>query len=112
MPAARRDALPLAPLLHAYASAGLPNLAQLHALPGLGRRFAAILGASARFLYSDFLDTAPPAKLLDALSRFHAEVMPLPLHGATVAARAGFLRHAVSFLLRGEGTWPSKLAAV
>ncbi|MBY0230493.1 MAG: DUF2461 domain-containing protein, partial [Gemmataceae bacterium] len=112
MPAPRRDALPLAPLLHAYVSPGVPSLSRLHDLPGLGKRVAAVLGASARFLYSDFLDSAPPAKLLDALLRFHDEVVPLPLHAPTLQARAGFLRHAVSFLLRGEGTPSAKLAAV
>lgn len=108
---ARRDAPPLAPLVHAFASRTVATLAQLHDLPGLGRRFNAVLGASARFLFTGFLDTATPAQLLDALTRFHDLAVPLPLHAGTLTARAGFLRHAVAFLLRGEGTWPTKLNA-
>ena len=52
--------LPLLPLLHAYA-ARRPSLAELGRLPDLGPRFAAVLGASARFLYGDFLDHAKDA---------------------------------------------------
>ena len=48
-----RETLPLVPLLHAYQAAGLPTPAVLHALPGLGPRFAAVLGGTARFLYAD-----------------------------------------------------------
>src|SRR5262249_48205020 len=50
------EQLPLVPLLHAYTRAGLPTVADLHHVPGLGSRFAAILSASARFLYADFVD--------------------------------------------------------
>jgi hypothetical protein len=48
--------MPLAPLLHAHAAAGLPSPGVLRQLAGLGPRFSAVLGATARFLYTDFLD--------------------------------------------------------
>ena len=68
-----REALPLAPLLHAHVAAGLPSPGVLHQLPGLGPRFSAILGATARFLYTDFLDRAPDEQLREALVRFFRE---------------------------------------
>ncbi len=106
-----RRGLPLGPLLHAYRAAGLPSIVELHRLPGLGGRFAAVLGASARFLYTDYLDKAVPDDFRDALGRFYrATVSPAP-HGATVVARAGFLRHAVSHLLNGSESAPQRLAA-
>ena len=106
-----RRGLPLGPLLHAYRAAGLPSIAELHRLPGLGARFAAVLGASARFLFTDYLDKAVPDDFRDALGRFYrATVSPAP-HGATVAGRAGFLRHAVSHLLNGSESAPQRLAA-
>src|SRR5579884_878747 len=46
-----RQHLPLAPLLHAYTRAGVPSLGELHQLPGLGPRCAAILSATAKFLF-------------------------------------------------------------
>ena len=106
-----RRGLPLGPLLHAYRAAGLPSIAELHRLPGLGGRFAAVLGASARFLYADYLDKAKPDDFRDALARFYAATVSPAPHAATVAARAGFLRHAVSQLLHGSESPARRLAA-
>ena len=51
-------ALPLLPLLYAYA-ARRPSLAELGRLPDLGPRFAAVLGASARWAFHSSSITAP-----------------------------------------------------
>jgi hypothetical protein len=106
-----RDALPLPPLLHAYVRAGVPTLAELHQLPGLGPRFAAVLSATARFLFADFLDLASDDDLRDALGRFYTAVVPQPLHLDTLRRRAGFVRYALGHLLRGEGPLPQRLHA-
>jgi hypothetical protein len=105
-----REALPLVPLLHAYSAAGLPTLAELHHVPGLGPRFAAVLSATAKFLYADFLDRAADADVRDALERFGTAVAP-PLHLETLRRRCGFVRHAVVHLLRGQGPLPERLQA-
>ena len=42
------------------------SLAELHQLPGVGPRFAAILSGTARFLYTDFLDRASDDAFRDA----------------------------------------------
>src|SRR5262249_53335350 len=106
-----REALPLVPLLHAYLAAGLPTPAALHALPGLGPRFAAILGATARFLYSDFLHRASDDEVRDALDRFYQAVVPLPLHANALRRRAGFVRHALIALLHGQDSPSRKIDA-
>src|SRR5947209_1897813 len=85
-------ALPLGPLLHAYPAAGPPSIAELHRLPGLGPRFAAVLGATARFLYADYLDRASDDNFRDALVRFYESSVPAPLHADTLRRRAGFVR--------------------
>jgi MoxR-like ATPase len=109
--ASNRRGLPPQPLLHAYSSRGLPSIAELHQLPGLGSRFAAILGATARFLYPDFLGTASEDTFREALVRFYEAVHPLPLHTQTVRRRAGFLRHALAHFLHGQDPMPAKLEA-
>jgi hypothetical protein len=106
-----REALPLVPLLHAYAAPGLPSPAELHALPGLGPRFAAIMSASARFLFADFLDSASDKALRDALDRFYPAVVSPPLHLDTLRRRAGFVRHGIIHLLRGKDPLPQRLEA-
>jgi MoxR-like ATPase/uncharacterized protein (DUF2461 family) len=106
-----QEHLPLPPLLHAYTRGGLPTLAQLHQLPGLGPRFGAILSASVKFLYPDFLDNAPAAELGDALLRFYEACVHPPLHAETLSRRAGLVRHALAYLLRGRDPWPLKAAA-
>ncbi len=111
MRSSSRDGLPLVPLLHAYLAGGLPTPAALHALPGLGPRFAAVLGASARFLYTEFLDRAGDDEVRDALERFYQAVVPLPLHADTLRRRAGFIRHALAALLHGQDAPPRKLEA-
>src|SRR5215468_1403023 len=95
-----RSPLPLGPLLHTFAAGGVPGLAEMHKLPILGPRFEAVLGASSRLLSGNFLDEAAPGQLLSSLARFHDATVLLPLHAKTLSARAGFLRHAVGFLVR------------
>jgi hypothetical protein len=102
--------LPLLPLVHAYA-ARRPSLAELGRLPDLGPRFAAVLGASARFLYGDFLDHARDADFRDALARFYDATVAPPLHGETLRRRAGVVRFALGHLLRGRDALPQKLHA-
>jgi hypothetical protein len=104
--------LPLAPLLHAYATDGLASTTHLHQVPGLGPRFEAIHSATARFLYPDRLDTASEDDLRDALVRFHDAVVRPPLHTDTLRRRVGFVRHALAYLLRGADALPAKLEAV
>jgi hypothetical protein len=104
-----RQELPLAPLLHAY-TARMPGIAELGRLPGLGPRFAAVLGASARFLFTDFVDCASDADLCDALSLFYAACVNPPIHAATVRRKAGVVRHGLAYLLRGRDALPTKVA--
>src|SRR4051794_4333677 len=107
-----REPLPLVPLLHAYTSAGLPSLPELHSVPGLGPRCEAVLAATARFLYDSFLDTASDDALRAALARFHEAVVRPALHPDVPRRRTGFLRHALGYLLRGHDPLPAKLEAV
>src|SRR5262245_52336020 len=97
-----RDPLPLGPLLHAYLAQQAARPADIRQVPGLGPRFAAASDAAARFLNPGFLDSATPARLLDALAKFHDDAVTIPLHGKTLATRTGFLRHSLSFLMHGE----------
>ena len=106
-----REHLPLAPLLHAYTRAGIPSPAELHHLPGLGPRFAAILSASVKFLFPDFLDSAPVEQLAEALTRFYEACVEPPLHAETLRRRAGIVRHGLAYLLRGRDPLPVKAAA-
>jgi uncharacterized protein (DUF2461 family) len=106
-----QEHLPLAPLLHAYMRAGVPSLAELHHLPGLGPRFAAILSASVKFLFPDFLDSAPVEQLAEALARFYEACVEPPLHAQTLRRRAGVVRHGLAYLLRGRDPLPVKAAA-
>ena len=111
MKTSTREHLPLAPLLHAYTRSGVPSTAELHHLPGLGPRFAAILSASVKFLFPDFLNTASTEELGDALVRFYEACVPLPLHAETLRRRAGIVRHGLAYLLRGRDPLPVKAAA-
>ncbi|HWG42590.1 MAG TPA: DUF2461 family protein [Gemmataceae bacterium] len=111
MKTSTQEHLPLVPLLHAYTRAGVPTVAELHHLPGLGPRFAGILSASVKFLFADFLDNASVADLGDALVRFYEACVPLPLHAETLRRRAGIVRHGLAYLLRGRDPLPVKAAA-
>ncbi len=91
--------LPLAPLLHAY-STRAPGIAELSRLPGIGARFSAILGASARFLFADFVDTASDGDFCEAITRFYEACVDRPLHEATLRRKAGVVRHGLAYLLR------------
>jgi MoxR-like ATPase len=106
-----QERLPLAPLLRSYVQAGAPTAAELHRLPGLGPRFAAVLSATARFLFTDFLDRSTD-EVGEALGRFYDATSRLPLHADTLKRRAGFLRHALSYLLRGRDPLPVKAESV
>lgn len=111
MKSSTRQHLPLAPLLHAYTRAGVPNLGELHHLPYLGPRFAAILSATAKFLFPDFLENATANEWSDALARFYEACVQPPLHIETLRRRAGIVRHALTYLLRGRDPLPAKAAA-
>src|SRR5262245_18781612 len=106
-----RQVLPLVPLLHAYAARGVPSIPELHRLPGLGPRFSAILAATARFLYPDFLDKATDEQHKDALVRFYESVVGHPLHADTLRRRSGFVRHGVAHLLLGRDGAARKIDA-
>jgi MoxR-like ATPase/uncharacterized protein (DUF2461 family) len=103
--------LPLAPLLHAYTRSGVPSLGELQHLPRLGPRFAAILSATSKFLFTDFLENAPANEWSDALVRFYEACVQPPLHIETLRRRAGIVRHAAAYLLRGRDSPPIKMAA-
>jgi 5-methylcytosine-specific restriction protein B len=111
MKTSSREHLPLAPLLYAYTRSGVSSAAELHHLPTLGPRFAAILSASVKFLFPDFLDKASTDELADALVRFYEACVPLPLHAETLRRRAGIVRHGLSYLLRGRDPLLVKAAA-
>jgi hypothetical protein len=111
MKASSREHLPLAPLLHAYTRDGVPSLAELHHLPGLGQRFAAVLSASAKFLFPEFVDNAPVEQLAEALARFYEACVQPPLYAETLRRRAGVVRHGLAYLLRGRDPLPVKAAA-
>jgi 5-methylcytosine-specific restriction protein B len=103
--------LPLAPLLHAYTRAGVPSMGELHHLPYWGPRFAAILSATAKFFFIDFLENASATELSDALVRFYEACVQPPLHGQTLERRSGIVRHGLMYLLRGRDPLPVKAAA-
>jgi MoxR-like ATPase/uncharacterized protein (DUF2461 family) len=111
MKTSTREHLPLVPLLHAYTHAGVPSTAELHHLPGLWPRFAAILSASVKFLYADFIENAPASDLADALVRFYEACVRPPLHVETLRRRAGIVRHGLAYLLRGRDLLSVKAAA-
>jgi MoxR-like ATPase len=108
MKALSREHLPLASLLHAYLGQGLPGAAELSRPPGVGPRFAAILSATARFLYPEFVDGASDAESCAALVRFHEACVRPPLHADSLRRRAGVVRLALAYLLRGKDSWPEK----
>jgi uncharacterized protein (DUF2461 family) len=106
-----REHLPLIPLLHAYTRAGVPSMGELHHLPGLGPRFNAILTASVKFLFADFLENASATELGDALVRFYEPCVQPQLHVETLRRRAGIVRYGLAYLLRGRDPLPIKAAA-
>jgi MoxR-like ATPase len=103
--------LPLAPLLSAYVRGGVPTLGELHRLPDLGPRFAAVLSASVKFLYADYLDAAPDHELSVSLGRFYEACAQPPLHGEALRRRLGIVRHGMVFLLRGRASLAEKVDA-
>ncbi len=109
-PSCQRN-LPLLPLLNTYIAAGLPSAADLGTLPAVGPRFAAVLSATARFLYPAFLDEASDADLCDALTRFYEAVVDPPLHADALRRHIGIVRHGVNCLLHGRDPLPARLEA-
>jgi MoxR-like ATPase len=109
MRAHRRLTLPLAPLLRAYAEAGPPSPEQLGHCPELGPRVRAVRAARADWLGDDFLDGAGADDFRAAVQRFYEAVVCLPLHTATLARRAGVVRHGLAHLLRSPDPVPVKL---
>src|SRR5689334_12757208 len=103
-----RPALPLLPLLGAYAGAGLPSADELVRLPALGPRFGAVLAARDGLLSEAFLDGASPDEFRTTLLRFYEATVRPPLHGAAAARRAGLVRHALAHLLRSPDPLPQK----
>lgn len=71
-------------------------------LPGLGRRFAAIVSARDDFLSGSFLDGAAEAAFTEALVRFYEAVVPFPVYVEALRRGSGILRHALAHLLRGR----------
>src|SRR5947209_18976155 len=106
-----RRHLPLLPLLNSYIAAGPPSAAELGKLPGLGPRFAAVLSATARFLYPAFLDEASDADLGAALTRFYEAVVDPPLHADALRRGIGIVRHGLGCLLHGRDPLPTRLEA-
>jgi uncharacterized protein (DUF2461 family) len=102
--------LPLAPLLHAY-TLRLPAVTDLSRLPGLGPRFAAVLGATEGFLDPAFLDGAADADFAGALRVFYEACVDPPLHAETLRRRVGVVRHALAYFLRGRDPLPAKAEA-
>jgi 5-methylcytosine-specific restriction protein B len=103
--------LPLAPLLHAYTRAGVLSMGELQHLPNLGPRFGAILSATAKFCFPDFLENASTNELSDVLVRFYEACVQPPLHVETLRRRAGIVRHGLMYLLRGRDPLSVKAAA-
>jgi hypothetical protein len=104
----RRPALPLVPLLRAYAADGLPSPGDLARLPALGPRFAAILSARDGLLSEAFLDGASSEDFQTELLRFYEATVAPPLHAGMLARRAGMVRHALAHLLRSPDPLPQK----
>jgi 5-methylcytosine-specific restriction enzyme B len=107
MHTSKRYPLPLIPLLHAYTSR-MPGIGELGRLPGIGPRFAAIQGATARFLFNDFVDSASNADLSEALTRFYEACAEAPVHTASLQRKIGMVRHGLAHLLRGRDSLAKK----
>ena len=103
-----RERLPLLPLLHAYAAAGLPGPAELGRLPGLGGRLRAILAATVTVLDDNLLDRSTE-DFQAALLRFYDGCVQPPLHADRLRRRAGIVRHGLAHLLRCPDPLPQKL---
>ena len=109
MKASTPATLPLVPLVRSYRER-LPGLGELGKLPDLGTRFTAILGASARFLYPEFIDGATESDFSDSLTRFYEACVQPPLHAERLRRRSGVVRHGLSYLLRGHDPLAQKAA--
>ncbi len=108
MTAPSRKPLPLQPLLRAYAAAGPLTADDLVHLPGLGPRFAAVLGARESILSETFLDRASEEEFQSALLAFHEACVQSPAHQEAVGRRAGLVRHALAHLLRCPDPFPRR----
>jgi MoxR-like ATPase len=108
MKTASTERLPLWPLIHAYTANGLPGLGELGRLPVIGPRFAAVLSASAKFLYASFIDGADDLDFADAVCRFYDACVSPPVHRDVLRRRVGIVRHGLAYLLRGRDPLPLK----
>src|SRR5438128_1618596 len=97
---ARRQPLPLLPLLRSYAEAGIRPAEELARVPGLGARFRAVLAARDTFLSEAFLEGAAESEFQATLLRFYEACVQPPLHGEALRRRSGILRHALNHILR------------
>src|SRR5262249_38748242 len=103
------DRLPLEPLLHAYTEAGVPDLAGLERLPGLGPRFTAILAARETLAGLDWLDRTPDGIFQTVIVQFYEACVWPPLHAARLRSRARVVRHALTPLLNCPDPLPQKI---
>jgi hypothetical protein len=103
------ERLPLIPLVRAYVDVGVPSVAELGRLPGLGPRLRAVQSATATFLDDSFLDAAADDTFLTALVRSYEACVAPPLHVDCLRRRAGIVRHAMGHLLRCPDPLAQKL---
>jgi hypothetical protein len=108
MKVSRGQSLPLTPLLRSYLEGRVLTGAHLGELPGLGPRIRAILAAPADFFTAAFLDHAAEAEFRTVLVHFYEQCVQPPLHVQTLRRQAGFLRHALAYLLRSPEPLPRK----
>ena len=87
------------------------QLGRAASFAGPGAGFAAILSATAKFLFPDYLENAPANELSDALARFYEACVQPPLHIETLRRRSGIVCHALTYLLRGRDSLPVKAAS-
>lgn len=84
-------------------------MGHLSRLPGQGARFAAVLSASVKFLYADFLDTASDESVAQHLECFYDACIQPPLHRDLMRRRIGFLRHGLAHLLHSQESISARL---
>src|SRR5579863_5547794 len=92
---ARRRSLPLLPLLAQYLSAPGSGLSGILRVPALDIKE---------------LDTSPDEMLANGLEQFAASVLPVNFHPKVFRTRAGFLRHSLTHILRGQDPLPERLS--
>jgi MoxR-like ATPase len=101
--------LPLIPLLRSYRESAPASPEALAELPGLGRRWAAVLGAPVKLLSDAFVDQASAEQFQAALLQFYEATVDFALHADTVRRCAGLVRHALSYILHGRDPLATKI---